>query len=382
MAFLANIPTMRKFPGTVAGLRGLEKHKGSTNLLGLDTRVAILLVFKGRAFMPPPTFCPEHRPFLRFAFQGQAFQFQVLPLGLSLAPRVFTQVISATLAPLQLRGIKILPYLDDWLICAPSREQVISNTEEVLAHIQSLEVFTVNWKKSSIQPQQQVKFLRLYFNSITMEACLTPQRIEGLEKALGHFQKGKFVTAHRVPKLVLQRIRDGHYTVLLVAPRWPERPWFPGLVQLIQGPPWQLPSRADLLSQIDGQIWYLNLMALRLWVPKSTVASIILKWKTFGTTRTLPRAGRPAKLSYWGRRALVREVKKNPKITVAELQRCSREMGESCSKSTITAAIHQSGLYGRVARRKPLLSARHMKAHLKDSKMVINKILWSDETKI
>uniref|UniRef100_A0A9J7ZS84 Transposase Tc1-like domain-containing protein n=1 Tax=Cyprinus carpio carpio TaxID=630221 RepID=A0A9J7ZS84_CYPCA len=56
-------------------------------------------------------------------------------------------------------------------------------------------------------------------------------------------------------------------------------------------------------------------------------------------------------------------------------------MGESCRKSTITAALHQSGLYGRVAQRKPLLSARHMKArmefakkHLKDSKM--------DETKI
>ncbi len=137
----------------------------------------------------------------------------------------------------------------------------------------------------------------------------------------------------------------------------------------------------------SGQGYKTNSAALK--DPKSTVASIILKWKTFGTTRTLPRAGRPAKLSYRGRRALVREVKKNPKITVAELQRCIREMGESCRKSTITAALHQSGLYGRVARRKPLLSARHMKAcmefakkHLKDSKMVTNKILWSDETKI
>ncbi len=126
---------------------------------------------------------------------------------------------------------------------------------------------------------------------------------------------------------------------------------------------------------------YKNISAA-LKVPKSTVASIILKWKMFGTTRTLPRAGRPAKLSYRGRRALVREVKKNPNITVAELQRCIREMGESCRKSTITAALHQSGLCGRVARRKPLLSARHMKKHLKDSKMVTNKILWSDETKI
>ncbi len=116
----------------------------------------------------------------------------------------------------------------------------------------------------------------------------------------------------------------------------------------------------------SGQGYTKNSAALK--VPKSTVASIILKWKTFGTTRTLPRAGRPAKLSYQGRRALVRELKKNPKITVAELQRCIRELGESCRKSTITAALHQSGLYGRVARRKPLISARHMKASMEFAK--------------
>ncbi len=67
---------------------------------------------------------------------------------------------------------------------------------------------------------------------------------------------------------------------------------------------------------------------------------------------------------------------------MAELQRCIREMGESCRKSTIIAALHQSGLYIRVARRKPLLSARHMKARMEFTKMVTNKILWSDETKI
>ncbi|KAL0159195.1 hypothetical protein M9458_042920, partial [Cirrhinus mrigala] len=70
---------------------------------------------------------------------------------------------------------------------------------------------------------------------------------------------------------------------------------------------------------------YKNISAA-LKVPKSTVASIILKWKTFGTTRTLPRAVRLAKLSYRGRRAFM-------------------------------------GLYGRVARRKPLLSARHESLH-------------------
>ncbi len=115
----------------------------------------------------------------------------------------------------------------------------------------------------------------------------------------------------------------------------------------VKGTAW----RAQRQNCGKAQIWpRLQKISAALKVPKSTVASIILKWKTFGTTRTLPRAGRPDKLSYRGRRALVREVKKNPKITVAELQRCIWEMGESCRKSTITAALHQSGLYGRVAR--------------------------------
>ena len=55
-------------------------------------------------------------------------------------------------------------------------------------------------------------------------------------------------------------------------------------------------------------------------VPKNTVESIILKWKKFGTTKILLRAGRPAKLSNRGRRALVREVTKNPIVTLTELE--------------------------------------------------------------
>ena len=64
-------------------------------------------------------------------------------------------------------------------------------------------------------------------------------------------------------------------------------------------------------------------------------------------------------------------------------------MGEPCRRTTIYAALHQSGLYVRVAKRKPLLSKRHMtvhfelaKRHLKDSQTMRNKILWSDETMI
>ena len=70
-------------------------------------------------------------------------------------------------------------------------------------------------------------------------------------------------------------------------------------------------------------------------VPKNTVASIILKWNKFGTTNNLPSAGRPAKLSNRGRRALVREVTKNPKVTLTELLSSSVEMGEPSRRTTI-----------------------------------------------
>ncbi len=42
---------------------------------------------------------PRHRPFLRFAFEGRAYQYKALPFGLSLSPRVFTKVVEAALVP-------------------------------------------------------------------------------------------------------------------------------------------------------------------------------------------------------------------------------------------------------------------------------------------
>ncbi|KAK3571374.1 hypothetical protein QTP86_009746 [Hemibagrus guttatus] len=78
----------------------------------------------------------------------------------------------------------------------------------------------------------------------------------------------------------------------------------------------------------------------------STVDSIIHKWKKFGTTRILPSVGCPAKLSDRGRRTLVSEVTKNMMVTLKQLQHFSVERGEPFRRTTISAALHQSGLNG------------------------------------
>ena len=45
-------------------------------------------------------------------------------------------------------------------------------------------------------------------------------------------------------------------------------------------------------------------------IPWSTVKTIIKKWKAYGTTKTLPRSGRPSKLDDQTR-SLIREVNGN-----------------------------------------------------------------------
>jgi hypothetical protein len=69
--------------------------------------------------------------------------------------------------------------------------------------------------------------------------------------------------------------------------------------------------RDRIVSRHRSWEGYQNI-SVALKIPKSTVAFIILKWKKIGKTKTLLGAGRLAKLSNQGRRALVREVTKNP----------------------------------------------------------------------
>ncbi len=95
----------------------------------------------------------RHRRFLRFAFGGKAYQYKVLPFGLALAPRTFTKCMDDALAPLRLQGIRVLNYLDDWLILAHSRELVSRHRDIILRHILSLGL-RMNAKKSVLLPSQ------------------------------------------------------------------------------------------------------------------------------------------------------------------------------------------------------------------------------------
>ena len=67
---------------------------------------------------------------------------------------------------------------------------------------------------------------------------------------------------------VLAKLRVSHQTLLtLIAPYWPQRPWFADLLQMSVAPPVTLSSRPDLLFQPRPRRCYLGLhrLALHAW---------------------------------------------------------------------------------------------------------------------
>ncbi|KAL0161328.1 hypothetical protein M9458_045053, partial [Cirrhinus mrigala] len=130
---------------------------------------------------------PRHRPFLRFAFEGRAYQYKVLPFGLSLSPRVFTKVAEGALNPLWRKAVRILNYLDDWLIMAHSRDLLCEHRDLVLQHLSHLGL-RVNREKSKLSPVQRISFLGMELDSVNMTACLTNDRTQSVLNCLKSFR--------------------------------------------------------------------------------------------------------------------------------------------------------------------------------------------------
>ncbi len=102
-----------------------------------------------------------HRSVLRFAFEGRAYKYKVLPFGLSLSPRVFTKVAEAALVPLREQGLRILNYLDNWLKLAQSQDQLSEHRDLVLSHLSQL-----GCEKSKLSPMQRISFLGMELDSV------------------------------------------------------------------------------------------------------------------------------------------------------------------------------------------------------------------------
>ena len=100
------------------------------------------------------------RKLLRFMSEGTVYQFKALCFGLSTAPQVFTRVFAAVSAWAHARGIRLLRYLDDWLVLSSSEKKAKESIRELLSLCRTLGI-VINEKKSDLVISQSAKYLRM-----------------------------------------------------------------------------------------------------------------------------------------------------------------------------------------------------------------------------
>jgi len=93
----------------------------------------------------------HHRKYLRFMFQGKAYQSTCLPFGLSSAPWVFTKTLKPALALQRQKGVRLIAYMGNIMLPTESRDMLVDHLTGTVHLLENLG-FIINQKKSVQTP--------------------------------------------------------------------------------------------------------------------------------------------------------------------------------------------------------------------------------------
>ena len=110
---------------------------------------------------------PADRRYLRFYHNGTAWQFTVLPFGLSTCPRVFTKILKPVLAYTHLHRVKLHMYLNDWLLNPGAYQEALKQTSWLKALCRRLGL-VINLEKSDLIPSQAATYLEIEMDTLDL----------------------------------------------------------------------------------------------------------------------------------------------------------------------------------------------------------------------
>lgn len=122
---------------------------------------------------------------------------------------------------------------------------------------------------------------------------------------------------------------------------------------------------------------------------RSTVQYIVKRHKIHHRIENMPRNLNRRKLTDHDERKILREVKKNPRISAPKLAtKVECEMGKKVSSSTIRRTLKKFNYNGRVARKKPFVSQANKckrlefaNKYLKYTHTFWKRVIFTDESK-
>ena len=151
----------------------------------------------------------DSRRYLRFVVAGKSYQFRVVCFGLTTAPQVFTRIMAPVSAILHRYGVRMLRYLDDWLILASTEIACIQSRDRLLSICTELGI-QVNLTKSSLVPTQSLVYLGMEIQSLPFIARPTPVRVNNLIRLIE-----EFLSTPSSPALLWRRLL-GHLSSLIL----------------------------------------------------------------------------------------------------------------------------------------------------------------------
>ena len=95
-------------------------------------------------------------------------------------------------------------------------------------------------------------------------------------------------------------------------------------------------------------------------IPRGSVRHILGRYETNGTTANSKRTGRPSPINSRARRHILHDIDENPNLPWCEY---GKDIG--IGRDGIIKVAHEAGLFKRIKRRKPFLTAEHQQKRLK-----------------
>ena len=118
----------------------------------------------------------KSRKFARFRWRGKLYEFLCLCFGLGPAPRIFTKLMKVPVSVMRKLNVRLVIYLDDILLMASSREELLMARDTTRFLLQQLGL-TLNLKKSELEPQFRLKFLGVIVDSLEMKFYLPMEKV-------------------------------------------------------------------------------------------------------------------------------------------------------------------------------------------------------------
>jgi hypothetical protein len=143
---------------------------------------------------------PSVRRYFCFRFDGRLYQFTHMPFGLSIAPRVCTQLLSVVAFALTRAGIRHVRYLDDFFLIGASSEEVSQQLITAQAVITGFGL-VVNPDKTE-GPSQSLSFLGIQLDSIAQTVSCTAARVAELTALLQSLRHQHIIQRRHAESLI------------------------------------------------------------------------------------------------------------------------------------------------------------------------------------